>query len=99
MTSAGTLTERREGSAVMYLWIPMVTWSAVRLVCALIDWRVRIGYERTRAAAVADLLRALPPGAKVRDSHADGSVLCIEIPPRQERRRRAAHGMPGRISW
>ncbi len=74
----------------------MVTWSVVRLVCALIDWRARIGYERARAASIADLLRAVPTGATVRDSHADGSALCIEIPARQETHRCGAHGMPGR---
>ena len=80
----------------MYLWIPMVTWSVVRLVCALIDWRVRISYERARAASIADLLRAVPSGATVRDRQADGSVLCIEIPGRQEPRRRGAYEMTGR---
>ncbi len=80
----------------MYLWMPMVTWSVVRLVRALIDWRARISYERTRAASIADLLRAVPAGATVRDSHADGSALRIEIPVRQEPRRRGAHEMPGR---
>lgn len=80
----------------MYLWIPMVTWGVVRLVSMLIDWRTRIGYERARAASIADLLRAVPVGATVRDSHADGSVLCIEIPARQEPHRRGDHKLPGR---
>ena len=63
----------------MYLWVPMVTWGVVRLACALIDWRVRIGYERARAASIVDVLRAVPAGVTVRDSHSDGTVLCIEI--------------------
>ena len=74
----------------------MVTWGLVRLVCMLIYWRARIGYERTRAASIADLLRAVPAGATVRDSHADGSMLRIEIPARQEPHHRGAHELPGR---
>jgi hypothetical protein len=82
----------------VYLWIPMVTWSLglVRLARMLIYWRARIGYERTRAASIADLLRVVPVGATVRDCHADGSVLWIEIPARQEPRRRGVHELPGR---
>lgn len=80
----------------MYLWIPMVTWSVVRLVRVLIDWRVRISYERARAASIANLLRAVPSGATVRESHADGSVLCIEIPGRQEPCRPGAYEMTRR---
>jgi hypothetical protein len=68
----------------MYLWMPMVAWSVVRLFCALIDWRARIGYERARAASVVDVLHALPAGVSVRDSRADGTVLCIDVPGRQE---------------
>lgn len=63
----------------MYLWMPMITWSVVRLVSALIDWRARIGYERARAAAVVDVLRAIPAGVTVLDKGADGAVLRIEI--------------------
>lgn len=74
----------------------MVTWSVVRLVCALIGWRARVGYERARAAALVDVLRALPAGGMVRDCHADGTMLCIETPARQGLRHRGAHQMPGR---
>ena len=42
----------------MYLWVPMVAWGVVGLVRALIDWRARVSYERTRAASVVDVLRA-----------------------------------------
>ena len=80
----------------MYLWIPMVTWGLVRLVWMLSYWRARIGYERMRAALITDLLHAVPDGATVRDRHADGSVLWIEIPARQEPHRHGAHELPGR---
>ena len=72
----------------MYLWMPMVTWSVVRLVCALIDWRARIGYERARAASIADLLRAVPTGVTVRDSRGWLGALYRDF-GRQELRRRA----------
>ena len=61
----------------MYLWMPMVAWGVVKLACELIRWRARIAYERARAAAVVDVLRATPVGITLRDSHADGTVLCI----------------------
>jgi hypothetical protein len=79
----------------MYLWIPMVAWYVVRLLCALIEWRARIAYERARAASVVDVLRAVPAGATVRDSRADGTVLCIDIPTRPELRSRSAHEATG----
>lgn len=72
------LIERREGSAVMYLWIPMVALGVIGLVRALIDWRARISYERVRAASVVEVLRAVPAGVTIRESRADGTVLCIE---------------------
>lgn len=68
----------------MYLWVPMVTWGVVRLVRALIDWRARISYERAREATLADLLRAVPVGVTVWDSHADGTTLCIQTQAGQE---------------
>lgn len=68
----------------MYLWMPVVAWGVVRLLCALVDWGARIGYERARAAIVVDVLRAAPAGAVIRDSRADGTVLCIDMPGRQE---------------
>jgi hypothetical protein len=80
----------------VYLWMPMVTWGVVRLICALIDWRARITYERTRAASVVKVLRAAPAGVAVRDSHADGAALCIEIAARSRPCRRAAHQMSRR---
>jgi hypothetical protein len=76
--SGTTLTECRGGSAAMYLWMPMVAWSVVKLVYALIEWRARIGYERARAASVVDVLRAAPAGVTLRDRRADGTMLCIE---------------------
>lgn len=79
----------------MYLWMPMVAWAVVGLVRALIDWRGYIGYERARAASVVDVLRAVPAGVTIRDSHADGTVLCIEIPARQELHSRGAHETTG----
>lgn len=80
----------------MYLWMPMVVWGVVKLVCALIEWRARIGYERAHAASVVDVLRAVPAGVTVRDSRADGTVLCIDIPARQELPVRGAHETTGR---
>jgi hypothetical protein len=68
----------------MDLWMPMVAWCVVKLLCALIDWQVRIGYERARAASVVDVLRAVPAGMIVRDRRADGTVLCIGIPGHRE---------------
>lgn len=65
----------------MYLWMPMVAWGVVKLACELIRWRARIAYERTRAAAVVDVLRAVPADVNLRDSHADGTMLCIEARP------------------
>jgi hypothetical protein len=58
----------------------MVAWAAMRLVCMLIDWQARVGYERARAASVVDVLRALPAGGTVYDIRADGTVLRIGIP-------------------
>lgn len=69
----------------------MVAWGVVRLVCALIEWRARIGYERARAASVVDVLRVVPGGVTVRDRRADGTVLCIDIPARQEPPIHGAH--------
>jgi len=68
----------------MYWWIPVVAVSGVRLFCALIEWRLRIGFERTRAASVVDVLRVAPAGTRVLDSRADGTVLRIDVPARQE---------------
>jgi hypothetical protein len=73
----------------MYLWMLMITWSVVRLVSVLIDWRARIGYERARAAAVVDVLRAVSGGVTILDKRADGAVIRIEIPARQHLRRGA----------
>jgi len=80
----------------MYLWMPMVAWGVVRLLSALIEWRARISYERARAASVVDVVRAVPGGATMRDSRADGTVLCIDIPARQELRSRGAYETTGR---
>ena len=80
----------------MYLWMPMVTWGVVRLICVLIDWRARISYERARAVSVAKVLRATPAGVTVRDSQADGTALCIEIPASSRPRRCRAYQMPRR---
>jgi len=44
----------------MYLWMPVIAISVVKVVCALIDWRARVAYERARAAAVVEILRAAP---------------------------------------
>jgi hypothetical protein len=73
----------------MYLWMLMITWSVVRLVSVLIDWRARMGYERARAAAVVDVLRAVSGGVTVLDKRADGAVIRIEIPARQHLHRGA----------
>jgi hypothetical protein len=80
----------------MYLWIPMVAWSVVRLLSALIEWRARIGYERARAASVVDVVRAVPAGVTIRDSRADGTMLCIDIPAHQELRICSGHEMTWR---
>jgi hypothetical protein len=56
-----------EGSLMVYLWTPMVTWGAIRLVRALIDWRARIRYEEVRAASVASILRSVPADLRVRE--------------------------------
>jgi hypothetical protein len=79
----------------MYLWMPMVAWGVVKLLCALVDWRARIRYERARAASVVDILRAVPAGGTVRDSRADGTVLCIDIPAREEPGRYAVERTTG----
>jgi hypothetical protein len=73
----------------MHLWMLMIIWSVVRLVTALIYWRARIRYERARAAAVVDVLRAGSGGVTVLDKRADGAVLRIETPARQQLRRGA----------
>jgi hypothetical protein len=65
----------------MYLWMPMVAWGVVKLACVLIQWRARIGYERARAAAVVDVLRAAHADVTLRDRHADGTILCIGARP------------------
>lgn len=64
----------------MSVWMPVVAWGVVRLVRALIDWRARICYERARAASVIDVLRSVPAGVTVRESHADGTMLFIVTP-------------------
>jgi hypothetical protein len=69
----------------MSLWMPMVAWGVVKLACALIQWRARIGYERARSAAVVDVLRAAHAGVTLRDKHADGTTLCMDARPRYER--------------
>lgn len=74
----------------------MAAWGVVRLLSALIEWRARIGYERAHAASVVDVVRAVPGGATMRDSRADGTVLYIDIPARQELRSGGAHEMTGR---
>ena len=81
----------------MYLWMPMVIWGVLKLFCALIDWRARIGYERARAASVIEVLHAVPAGGvTVRDRHADGTVLWIDIPARQELCSCGVHESTGR---
>jgi hypothetical protein len=92
--SAATLIEQR-GSAAMYLWVPMIAWGVIRLLSALIEWRARIGYERAHAASVVDVVRAVPAGGTVRESRADGTVLCIDIPARPEVRIRGANEITG----
>ena len=82
----------------MHLWMPMVAWGVVKLVRALIDWRARIDYERARAASVADVMRAVPAGVTIRDRRADGTVLCIDIPTRQELSSGGARERTGRKS-
>lgn len=78
----------------MYLWIPMVAWGVVRLLSVLIEWQARIRYERARSAAVVDVVRAVPAGATIRDSRADGTVLRIDIPARQGLPIPGAHETP-----
>jgi hypothetical protein len=65
----------------MYLWMPMVAWGVVKLACALIQWRARIGYERARASAVVGVLRSAHAGVTLWDRHADGTMLCIGARP------------------
>ena len=59
----------------------MVAWGVVKLASTVIQWRARISYERARAAAVVDVLRAAPGDATVLDKRADGTMLCIEPRP------------------
>jgi hypothetical protein len=80
----------------MYLWMPMIVLGVVKLFCALIDWRARIGYERARAASVVDVLRTVPAGATIRENRADGTVLCINIPRHQELYSCGVHETTGR---
>lgn len=79
--SGPTLTQMRKGSGGMYLWMPVVVWSVVKLACALIEWRARISYERARAASVAAVLGAAPAGIMLQDKRADGTVLIIQPGP------------------
>lgn len=65
---------------MVYLWMPVTTWSVVNVVRALIDWRARIRYEKVRAASVTVISHSLPPGAMVQDRRRDGTFLRIEIP-------------------
>jgi hypothetical protein len=65
----------------MNLWIPMVAWGVVKVACALIEWRARIGYERAHAASVADVLRAVSAGIVLQDRRADGAVLIVQPEP------------------
>ncbi len=66
---------------MVYIWMPMATWSVVNLVRVLIDWRACIRYEKVRAASVVVILQSIPAGATVHDRRRDGTVLRIEIPP------------------
>jgi hypothetical protein len=62
----------------------MVAWGVVKLVGVLIHWRARIDYERARTASVVEVLRAAPARVTIRDSRADGTVLCINFPAGRE---------------
>jgi hypothetical protein len=66
---------------MVYIWVPMATWSVVNLVRVLIDWRACIMYEKVRAASVTFILQSIPAGARVHDRRRDGTVLRIEVPP------------------
>jgi hypothetical protein len=69
---------------VVYLWMPMATWSVVKLVRVLIDWCACIRYEKVRAASVAAILQSVPAGATVQDRRHDGTLLWITIPARRD---------------
>jgi hypothetical protein len=69
----------------MNLWISMVAWGIVKVACALIEWRARIGYERARAASVTAVLRAASAGVVLQDRRADGTVLIIQPGPAMNR--------------
>jgi hypothetical protein len=75
--------------------MPAVVYGVVRLICALIDWRAKIDYERAHAASVAEILRAVPAGGTLTDERADGAVLRIDIPAHREPRGRSARETTG----
>jgi hypothetical protein len=58
----------------------MVAWGMVRLLHALINWRARVSYERAHAMSVVEVVRAIPPGATVREHRTDGAELLIRVP-------------------
>jgi hypothetical protein len=83
----------------MDLWMPLIAIGVVKVVCALIDWRVRVAYERARAAAVVEILRASPGAIRLQDKRADGTVLDVQIPWSNKLDQNAELLVTGRDSW
>lgn len=57
---------------------PASIWRAVR---AYIQGRQARLFERERRATLLTVPQALPPGTRIVDRRADGSVLVIDVPP------------------
>jgi hypothetical protein len=71
----------------MPVWMAVIAWGLVQLTCALINWQGRIRFERARAAAVAEVVRVLPPGGLLQEQRADGTALHVQVPcPSRETR-------------
>ena len=64
----------------------MVVWGVVRVIRALIDWRAKIDFEKAHAASVVAVVSSVP---------ADGTVLRVDIPVRQELRNYGSHETAG----
>lgn len=58
-------------------WIPFVVWNVTRVVLRVVDRVSAARYERVRARATVELLRALPDGFGIHNQRSDGTILTI----------------------
>ena len=64
----------------MSVWMVMAIYGGLlNLAVTLISWGGRVVYERTRAASLVAVARALAAGGILHDERPDGTVLRVEI--------------------